>query len=285
MRAKSSYWVALVVALFFATGWSAGGAWKGFWTRSPSGALTPATSGDDLDLNGGKLIIDADGDSYVVADGDDDLGVYLAGAEAWSIQTNYLGSTSGRGGIWQGYAPSGIYPTLNPRGINDIDSGIGSSAADAVTIVAGQKIGLDVSETSNVIAYTYYSGSGNGTHAGYKLQSYYDSTGTFTAAATQTIDINIPAGSKLVAAYCHVKSALAGGETWEVEFNDGAQVEDIASAQAVDKNTNVPFHSAGTETDDTTDIIITKTGGGAFTAQGEIECVAWAWTWDAWDND
>jgi hypothetical protein len=113
----------------------------------------------------------------------------------------------------------------------------------------------------------------------------YKSSVAVTADASLTVPLNIPSGAKLRGVQLHVKTALAAGETWDAEFNDGAQVEVIGTTIAVAQNTNVNFFSAGVETDATTNIVITKTGGGAFTAQGEIEAVAYVEEFTAWTDE
>lgn len=113
----------------------------------------------------------------------------------------------------------------------------------------------------------------------------YKGSAEITAAVSITLTLNIPTGAKLKGVQLHVKTALAAGETWDAEFNDGAQVEVIDAAIAVAQNTNVNFYSAGVETDATTNIVITKNGGGAFTAQGEIEAVAYVEEFTAWTDE
>lgn len=116
-------------------------------------------------------------------------------------------------------------------------------------------------------------------------QNTYNSSVLITNAATATISIEIPTGVKIIGVQIHVKSALAGGETWDAELNDGAQLELICENQAVAKNTNVNSFSLGVITGGTTDIIISPNGGGVFTAQGEIEATVYVWEFVDWDDD
>ncbi len=133
--------------------------------------------------------------------------------------------------------------------------------------------------------------SDDGTHGGYLTRVFAASTGTLPAATTDTIQLNIPTGWVIQGCQLHVKTALAGGDTWDAELNDGSQEEVIASNQAVAQNTNVNHHASadagygGTLTDAETDILITKNGGGSFTAQGEIEATCIAKGFDAWDAE
>ncbi len=129
------------------------------------------------------------------------------------------------------------------------------------------------------------------THGGYITKIYSATTGTLPAATTDTIQLNIPTGWVIQGCQLHVKTALAGGDTWDAELNDGATEEAIATNQAVAQNTNVNHHASadagygGTLTDAETDILITKNGGGSFTAQGEIEATCIAKGFDAWDAE
>lgn len=98
----------------------------------------------------------------------------------------------------------------------------------------------------------------------------YEAQVPITAAATITLDLNIPANVKIESAHLYVQTALTGGETWDAALDDGSEVEKIGSGIAVDAGTEVHHFSAGVITDATTDILITKNGGGAFTAAGRI---------------
>jgi len=128
------------------------------------------------------------------------------------------------------------------------------------------------------------------THGGYSRKIYPASV-DITAAATATLDLNIPSGWIVKACQLHVKTALAAGETWDAELNDGGTEEAITSAAAVAQNTNVNHFAhadagyGGTLTDAETDIVITKNGGGDFTAQGTIEGHCLCEGFDAWDNE
>lgn len=99
------------------------------------------------------------------------------------------------------------------------------------------------------------------------------------AAASITCNVNVPSGCILLGCSIRVDSALAAGDTWDAEWNDGASLQSICTNQAVSVNTKVyKLHDPNADTpltDAETDIVITKNGGGAFTAQGEIRCVAY----------
>jgi len=132
--------------------------------------------------------------------------------------------------------------------------------------------------------------SSTDTHGGY-VTKIYEASVDIAAAATATLDLNIPSGWVVKGCQLHVKTALAAGETWDAELNDGGTEESIVSAAAVAQNTNVNHFGhadagyGGTLTDAETDIVISKNGGGAFTAQGTIEGHCMAFGFDGWDNE
>ena len=194
-----------------------------------------------------------------------------------------------------------IEPKINQSGtaaynglhVNVLETTPGSSFGDGST---GQGNNLLLLEIESVPKFRVdRTGSthmtSEGTHGGDVIKIYSASTGTLPAAATDTIQLNIPTGWVIQGCQLHVKTALAGGDTWDAELNDGATEEAIASNQAVTQNTNVNHHASadagygGTLTDAETDILITKNGGGSFTAQGEIEATCIAKGFDAWDAE
>lgn len=133
--------------------------------------------------------------------------------------------------------------------------------------------------------------SDSDTHGGLVLNTYYATSGTLTADHTITIQVNVPSGARIQGAQLHVKTALAGGETWNAQYVTGA-TQSIGTAQAVAQNTNLStFFDVNTDTDiasDEVDITIQRSsnpGVDAFSAQGEIECVVYAWIFDTWDNE
>lgn len=106
-----------------------------------------------------------------------------------------------------------------------------------------------------------------------------------TATATVTIQVNLPIGAKILGVQLRVDTALAGGETWDAEWNDGASLQAICTNQAVDKNTKVnKFHDDNANTplcDAETDIVLSPNGGGSFTAQGNIRAIAYYQVFEA----
>lgn len=112
-----------------------------------------------------------------------------------------------------------------------------------------------------------------------------EATADITATASVTIQVNVPTGCKLVGVQLRVDVALAAGETWDAEWNDGSSMQSICTAAAVAQNTKVnKFHDDNANTpvtDAETDIVVTKNGGGSFTAQGTIRAIAYYQTWEA----
>ena len=130
--------------------------------------------------------------------------------------------------------------------------------------------------------------SADATHGGYIQKVYSATSGTLTGA-TDKIELNIPAGWRILQCQLHVKVAVEndGNDTWSSELNDGAQEEVISSGSAAAKNTNVNHFAIadtwGTLTDAETDILLTPQGAD-FTA-GEIEAHCVAIGFDTWAAD
>ena len=105
-----------------------------------------------------------------------------------------------------------------------------------------------------------------------------ETTANITTSATVTIQVNIPSGSKILGCQLRVDSALASGELWDAEWNDGATIQSICTGKTVAQNTKVSqfFDENATTpiTNAETDIVISKNGGGLFTAQGTIRAIA-----------
>ncbi|MBE9485455.1 MAG: hypothetical protein IMY74_11440 [Bacteroidetes bacterium] len=105
-----------------------------------------------------------------------------------------------------------------------------------------------------------------------------EATANITADATVTIQVNVPTNTKLLGVQMRVDTALTGGETWIAAYSGGAS-QNIVTDAAVAKNTKVnkffDEHAATAITSGETDIAITKTGGGAFTAAGVLRAIAY----------
>jgi hypothetical protein len=118
----------------------------------------------------------------------------------------------------------------------------------------------------------------SGTSGGWSVTTS-EATVTITAAATKTIAVAVPVGARLIGCQIRVDTALTAGDTWDAEWNDGGSLQAIVSNEAVAKNTKVSaLHDDNANTplvDTETDILITKNGGGSFTAAGVIRAIAY----------
>jgi hypothetical protein len=167
-----------------------------------------------------------------------------------------------------------------------------SSANPAVTIRDTDYVGVGTTSPDELLDVNgnIQQSPGDDTHGGY-VSAIYTASVNITAAATATLDLNIPSGWVIKGCQLHVKTALAAGETWDAEINDGGTEESITTnaAVAVDTNVNHFGHAdvgyGGTLTDAETDIVISPNGGGSFTAQGTIEGHCLAFGFDSWDNE
>jgi len=111
-----------------------------------------------------------------------------------------------------------------------------------------------------------------------------EATANITADASVTITLSVPSGARLLGAQLRVDTALAVGETWDAAYSGGSTTA-IATNQAVAQNTkvNTMYNTNGASdiTANTTNIAITKNGGGAFTAQGTIRAIVYYEDFDA----
>ena len=126
-------------------------------------------------------------------------------------------------------------------------------------------------------------------------------TKSITADATVTIAVDIPVGASIKETHFRVDSALATGETWNAAFAGGIS-QNIALIEPVAKDTKVyvPFNSIDTSgtlaaiahaslisdvvISSVATIALTKTGGGAFTAQGSITAIVYYYIREALPN-
>lgn len=105
-----------------------------------------------------------------------------------------------------------------------------------------------------------------------------EATANITASASVAINTLVPSGARIVGVQLRVDTALAGGELWDAAYSGGSTTA-IATACAVAKNTkvNVLYNTNGATdiTTNTTNVTITKNGGGSFTAQGTIRALVY----------
>lgn len=78
-----------------------------------------------------------DGDTGLFEGSDDSLYVSIAGSGAWGFSSTYFQTYSGSGGGLLNGAPSSTVPSVLPFGSTDPNTGIGSAAADQLSLIAG----------------------------------------------------------------------------------------------------------------------------------------------------
>jgi hypothetical protein len=121
-----------------------GGTQITFSTAPASGAsifiveISGAVGGPlDSDLNGTELILDADGDTSITADTDDQIDIKIAGADDFTITANKFDALAGS--------------NIHVSGDADADDITGDSAQGRVTIGAGQDLNLYHGGTNSYI--------------------------------------------------------------------------------------------------------------------------------------
>jgi len=115
------------------------------------------TAGADVDLDGGKLILDADGDSYLVESADDQISIYTGGTELGYISYGsalLVGKSSFTPGIIL-ETSSSTNPTLVPMGLTDIDTGLGGPIQDQLSLISGSVEGQRIVEANSVIYHIF----------------------------------------------------------------------------------------------------------------------------------
>lgn len=112
-----------------------------------------------------------------------------------------------------------------------------------------------------------------GSTGGY-IRKRAEATANITASSSVTITLSIPTGARLLGAQLRVDAALVTGELWDAAYSGGSSTS-LASGAAVAKNTKVNKMHAPEITTATTNIAITKNGGGDFTAQGTIRAIVY----------
>lgn len=117
-----------------------------------------------------------------------------------------------------------------------------------------------------------------GTTGGF-VRKFYEATANIEADASTTITLNIPTSAVILGCQLRVDAALAATELWDAAYSGGS-TEAICTAQAVAQNTKVNSFVTDT-TDNTTNIAITKNGGGSFSLQGTIRAIVYTEEFDA----
>lgn len=219
-----------------------------------------------------------DGDTGFYESGDDSLAIAIGGNLRWIIKDSEFESGNTRGISLRRVTGSATTP---PYAINDDENtGIGSPAADQLSLIAGGVEGIRITETTAKMAEKFGCNALGGVG-----RVAFSATANITADHTITIQVNIPSGAKILGVQMRVDVALAGGETWNAQYVTGA-TQAIATAQAVAQNTKVnkifDENAATAITSGETDITITKNsnpGVDVFTAQGTIRAVVYYEDW------
>jgi len=105
---------------------------------------------------------------------------------------------------------------------------------------------------------------------------YVEVTADIRAGKSTTIEVNIPAGAKLLVTELFVDAALAPGETWDARYIGGASQQIVRNALGEKGTRAAAFYNeykADPITADETDIIISRSGGGKFSGQGRIRAI------------
>lgn len=107
-----------------------------------------------------------------------------------------------------------------------------------------------------------------GTTGGYR-RNIVEGTASIGTASNITLTLNIPTNARLLGAQFRVDSALATADPWDAAFVGGSSAT-LATNQAVAKNTRLSLMLADLITTGTTQVRISKFGGGAFTARSAV---------------
>jgi hypothetical protein len=107
----------------------------------------PLTS--NLDLNGNHLILDVDGDSYINSSGDDIINFTLSGSIVAKFYNNAFISNGSQGFSLVNGTPTSTYPVVCPNR-SDLDTGIGWSGADKLSIPVGGVSSLEITEDTTI---------------------------------------------------------------------------------------------------------------------------------------
>lgn len=111
-------------------------------------------------------------------------------------------------------------------------------------------------------------------------------TASITASTSVTISVAIPSGCYIIG--CQLIVATATADIITAKWNDGSDIQTIYNQILTTQNTKVNKFfdpTANTPiTDATTNIVLTKYGGGTLTAQGSITAVVYYRSWEALAN-
>jgi hypothetical protein len=198
------------------------------------------------------------------------IGVLGCGGDTEASQTNYgvygISKSTNTGGI-----AYGVYGTLDATST----SGAAVGANNGTTtndIIQAQDNGVvawavkDGGET-RITSTTSGVGGGLGTKTAY-------GTANITASASIAITLSIPSGALLRGCSARVSTALAAGENWDLAFSGGSTTA-LCTNKDDAKQTKCDTLIVPEVASNTTNLAITKNGGGSFTAQGVIDAVCY----------
>lgn len=178
--------------------------------------------------------------------------------------------------------------------VSTADGAEGKTPAQAMAALSGQAAAAFSFGAQDVtIGGNGYAGgvvfTADATHGGAHYKVYAASSGTL-AGTSDTIELAIPSGWRILQCQLHVKTAVTddgGDDTWSAELYDGGTEESIVAGAAAAQNTGVDHwadeETTWTLTDAETDILLTPNGG-SFSA-GEIEAWCLAVGFAAWSAE
>lgn len=198
------------------------------------------------------------------------IGVLGCGGDTEASQSNYgvygISKSTNTGGV-----AYGVYGTLDATST----SGAAVGANNGTTtndIIQAQDNGVvawavkDGGET-RITSTTSGVGGGLGTKTAY-------GTANITASASIAITLSIPSGALLRGCSARVSTALAAGENWDLAFSGGSTTA-LCTNKDDAKQTKCDTLIVPEVASNTTNLAITKNGGGSFTAQGVIDAVCY----------
>ncbi len=224
------------------------------------------------------LLAFGDGDTGFFEDVDDRLVLSVAGIEQWEWVSDQLRGANGTGPMLQNETVSATNPTISPDQ-NDDNTGIGSSAFDALSLIAGGFEGLRFTELNSgvvqapsaSVAVTAFAGGGQGS-ATALIHSY----NIITTVATAGDSVRLPAVFA-VNSLVYVKNddAAESADVFPASGDDlGAGVNTAVALAAGESLTFI-----GTVVDSTwTQLIVGGGAGGAFTEDGSGNVFSEAFT-------
>lgn len=151
------------------------------------------------------------------------------------------------------------------------DAGLAADSSVIITIDSSNNIGINTISPGGQLDIS------PGTTGGLYFE-VGEATVNMSDTNAVTCQVNVPSGSKIIGCQLRVDTALAGGDTWDAAYSGGS-TQSIASNQAVTKNTKVNAfydeNAASANISSEADVVISKNGGGHFTAQGTIRAIVY----------